>query len=239
MNSLKSKIMKALGGFILLLFAGCINTSIGVLNYTTTITVTDMNGKPLPGQKVKLAYGYGVISFETLKQHHSKDSAITDNKGKVTFNYALTSSESHSDNALFGTEDDSTWIGFETISQSLTSPSSTQKNNLLDLSIRKDSLLPILIRLQKTSNTLGGRAVGIYSDRTSEGFVSRIFLNWSRDSIALLDTTFTVKVFSKIPCIATTSNLLKQNSITYFIPDKTFNFTPSDYKDKPLLIPFQ
>jgi hypothetical protein len=245
MNSLESKTMKVLGGFLLLLFAGCINSSTEVFNYTTTVTVTDMNGQPLAGQKVKLAYGFSISSFNT-KMHHTNDSAFTDNTGKVKFNYALTSSESHADNALFGTTDDNTWIGVESVSQSITELSKSKKLNELAFSIRKDSLMPILIRLQKTSNTLGGRGVGVSSERISGGNAQtystidyRQLFSWSRDSIALFDTTFTLHVYSKISGIAGTSTFLKQNSITYLIPDKTFNFKPSDYKDKPLLIQLQ
>lgn len=241
MKPLLSKAIKTLSCATLLLLSRCINDSIGVVNYSTTVTVTDMNNKPLAGQKVKIIYGYSV-NQNYIRSYHLKDSAITDNTGKVTLTYPLSISESHSDNAVFVTEDDTTWKSAEYVNQSFVS-ASTKKVNLLNFSIRKDSLMPVMIRLQKTNNTISGKSIVLFSERQNMGnsqiysaIDSRIFYEWSRDSIAQLDTTFTIKTYSKIGGRVTVSYLLKQNSQNFWIQEKEINFNPSNYKDKPLLI---
>ena len=235
--------LKAIGACLLLFAASCINTSIGVFQYSTTITVTDMDGKPLAGQKVKLVYGFG---FSTLnpQQPHTKDSAFTDNTGKATFNYSLTTSESHSDNALFGTEKDSTWENIETLSHGIFS--SDESLNKRSFTLRKDSLVPLSVQIKKTSNRVGGIACGFYSERkwvsndiSTASIESRSLWSWRKESVALFDTTLTVKVYSKLLCTAATDTLLKQGANIFWMRNKTIEFSPSDYKNKILTIQFE
>lgn len=242
MKSLNS--LKALGAFFLLFVASCMNTSIGVLQYSTTITVTDMDGKPLAGQKVKLVYGFG---FSTLnpQQPHTKDSAFTDNTGKVTLNYSLTASESHSDIALFGTEKDSTWENIETISHGIFL-SDEKSLNKRSFTLRKDSLVPLSVQIKKTSNRVGGIACGFYSERkwvsndiSTASIESRSLWSWKKESVALFDTTLTVKIYSKSLCTAATDTLLKQGTNIFWMRNKTIEFSPSDYKNKILTIQFE
>ena len=239
-------------GVLLCLMNGCMNDSIGSIAYSTTITVVDSDNKPLSGQKVKLVHGYGVradtFSFSSRNQSRYKwDSTVTDNLGKAMFNYELTISESHQDYAAFATEEDKVWKNIEMISHTMNENHSNKSVNSLNFTLRKDSLVPLSVRVQRANNSVGGISFGVYSDElqtysNSNGTESRInsrnFFTWSNESVMLVDTTFAVKVYSKASCNIASSTLLVQGNNKFWMPHKSIKFNPYDFKTKELVLQF-
>lgn len=248
MKSLISTVL--IFGVFLFIVNGCINNnnSIGIFAFSTTVTVVDRDNKPLAGQKVKLVYGVGAGAFafnSPNKSYHKWDSTITDNLGKATFNYELSTSESHADNATFGTEEEKIWKNVETISHTINENLNSKSVNLLSITLRKDSLVPLSVRVQKTNNRVGGISFGVYSDPSitfSNGLESAInnhrFFSWSSESVTLVDTTFDIKVYSKAACTIPSDTLLVQGNNKFWLPYKSVKFNPQDFKTKQLVLQF-
>ena len=178
-------------------FAACNNEGISTQNFNTTILVTDMDNKPLAGQKVRLFITRGSITPFIPPSAVAKDSAFTDNQGKVKLSYDLTISESHQDFGTFTTVDDTLWKSIET--QDHTIIPSGKKSVTQELTLSKDSLSPIRLRLQKTTATPWQLNLFTYTGHSSteRSKVTRTFFQWSKDSVRLFDTTFSLPIYSK------------------------------------------
>ena len=238
--------------FVVFLFLvnGCTNDSIGIVPFSTTITVVDRDNKPLAGQKVKLVYGVSVRADTFALNSQSKsnfkwDSTMTDNLGKATFNYELSISESHQDYAAFGTEEEKIWKNVEIISHTISENHNSKSGNSLSFTLRKDSLVPLSVRVQKTNNRVGGIRFGVYSDalrtfsnNAESAINSRIFFSWSSESVTLIDTIFNIKVYSKATCNIASDTLLVQGNNKFWLPYKSVKFNPEDFKTKQLILQF-
>lgn len=218
-------------------FAACFrdNSAIFTQNFNTTVLVTDMDNKPLAAQKVLLfisSAGNGL---------RAKDSAITDNLGKVRFAYDLTTSDSHTDNAVLKSEDNVVWKSVD--AQGHNTVSNGEKPVTQELRLRKDSLSPIRIRLQKTTTTPWTVDLSAYATNnpTEKNKQTRSFLAFQRDALQLFDTTFIVPVYANtsISVEAGTFRLSANGSGGYSIvrgESQLLEIKPVDYKSTVLNI---
>jgi hypothetical protein len=161
--------------------------------------------------------------------------------GKVRFTYNLTTSDSDTDYATLKTEDNILWKSVDT--QTLDIVSNGQKSTTQELRLRKDSLSPIRIRLQKTTTTPWSVGLSSYATNspTENNRQPRTFLNFQRDGVQLFDTTFIVPVYSKafISVEASTYRLSPNGSGGYSIQrseSQSLEIKPADYKSTVLNI---
>jgi hypothetical protein len=161
-------------------------------SYETTVQIVNMDGKPLANQTVQ-------FSNRTRSSYHLGQKVtqelLTNTEGKATFNYELTISDSHQDFATFVGKDDSIW---KSISYAEHVRGDNKPKNI-NFQIKMDSLKPLKIRL--SSNRNGLIKYGFFADleySPSNKLVPRNLAFVAYDANAFpLDTTFTIKVFSK------------------------------------------
>lgn len=176
-----------------------------VQSFNTTVQVVDVSDKPIKGRMVKLYIG--LSSYDRGSNKQPNNTLKTDENGNATFSYGLSISDSHSDFATFFTDDDATWKVVSYPNHSV----SAKKKKSQTLKIVMDTMIPIKVRLQKTSASLLRLSVhsGSYSNASDVNYndhyarnadVNTVFLNWHRDNVGVFDTLLTFPVFSKANC---------------------------------------
>jgi hypothetical protein len=154
--------------------------------FETTVTVLDVDNKPIKGRKVIAGYSFGGKSEIA--------SAITGVDGTAILNYDVSRiSDAQTLINVFAEEDPS----FKSLDSYQHSESSFRKKSYL---IVMDSLIKLKLRLVKTDtvplvlgiNTIWFSNIGL--DRVSQ---NKYFHNWVRDSIRTFDSTFVFSVWQK------------------------------------------
>ncbi len=167
--------------------------------FETTVQVTDMDGKPIASRTVRLAISLSDF-IDTTKINQE---LVTNNEGKAIFNYDLSISDSNQDFANFFCKDDNTWkaIGYEDHHSLSNKQSKIIKNKI---QLKMDSLKPLKIRLSSNRNDLIHYSISsffntsvIRSPQDYKLFKHDLDLLERDRRASSLDTTFTVKIFSK------------------------------------------
>jgi hypothetical protein len=162
-------------------------------SYEATVQIVNMDGKPLANHPIQ--FSNTTSSSYNLGTTKVTQELLTNTEGKATFNYELTISDSHQDFATFVGKDDSIW---KSISYAQHVRGDNKPKNI-NFQIKMDSLKPLKIRLSSNRNDLiryGFRAELEYT--SSNKLVVRNLAYVANEGSAFsLDTTFTIKVFSK------------------------------------------
>jgi hypothetical protein len=160
----------------------------GRQDYITTVSVLDMDQKPVKGRVVKLTGGFG-----------KKDSATTNSNGEVVLKYFITWGQDFNDHAEIHVQDDSLFQSLEYVFHD--GGNETPKQFF---TIHMDSLIRHKIRLQKTDTVTSGISIGINDNTRPSGYKStpttKYFLNWAQTTkIKNFDSTFVFLAWKKAP----------------------------------------
>lgn len=199
-------------------------------NYETTVNVKDTYGQSLKGKSVtfnkRRKTGSGIISSQTN---------ISDENGKVIFNYKLVDDEY----TQFEVADD---VVFKAIHDVKTSFDGKSQSKIYQeiLELRMDSLSSMPIRLQKTTTTPYQLELDASVSTSGGGWsgisnISRDFAGFERPNTVLFDSTIVIRVYSNT--LSGIHSRLRNgaNPASY---SKGFSVKASDYKTKPLEIIF-
>jgi Macroglobulin domain MG4 len=166
----------------------------------TTVQVVDMDGKPVANRTVRITKPK-LNSSIFIDSTQVKQELVTNSEGKAIFNYNLSISDSNQDFVQFFAKDDNTWkaITFVELSLSNNKQSKIIKN---EIQVKMDSLKSLKIRLSSNRNDLISYSISANlrsgefpQDRNT---IERNIDFFNRDRVpSSIDTTFTIKIFSK------------------------------------------
>jgi hypothetical protein len=208
-------------------------------NFETTVQVVDMSGAPLKNRVVKLF----TSSFDSYSYPNTSDFAKvsqagkTDANGQVVFKYGLMISDSHTDFASIVADEDSTWMMVSYPNHSV----SDKKTKKQTLKVFMDSLMPIKIRLRKTTTRNLSLGVWSYSSNnaingidgsTRNKNISRTFASWQRHNTGVFDSVVVLKSFSKAGInISASLDSFANNSFHSNINRQSRNFQQGEKRD--------
>jgi hypothetical protein len=181
--------------------------------FELTVTVLDMDGKPVKDRKVKAIAGSpfnGTIGFGRIT-----GTAITGLNGQAVLNYTLNISDSSQDYAVIATEDDSLFKCINILTHTL---SNKEENTIKKTgTLKMDSLVPFKIRIKTNRDDVTGFEATINSNFNS-GNVSELVNNTFTKinfttTMPKVDTIISTKVYSKADFIIRTSMFFKNEAI--------------------------
>jgi hypothetical protein len=165
-------------------------------SYTATIVVTDSQKMPIPNKSVKFIKTLlNYIDGDFTGRENPIGTAVTNEKGEVTFDYSLDRWDSGQDFAVFIVDNDSIWRRLNIATHGRYNGKTSKQNFSLIL----DSLGIMKVRLLKTKPTPLRVDLSFYGESDGASKFSQGLFGWRKDSTQSLDSTFKVNVFTKAP----------------------------------------
>jgi hypothetical protein len=180
-------------------------------SFETTVTVTDISGKPLVDKTVK-------VFIEMTNTNFVSPNAIpfvtakTNSAGQVVLKYQLFVTESSQNSAIITVDDDVKWKAIARAGH--TYLSSKKRVATLDYTILMDTLGDFKVRLKKTSNT------PLYLSLSSwnaypQNYTERKFFDWGKTNVMTFDSILTMRVYANsdfyLFCNAQTAHVTPKN----------------------------
>jgi hypothetical protein len=190
-------------------------------SFETTVTVVDMDGKPVKERIVKALKGFNFSGRVPTDSRLGGSSATTDANGQVVLKYELNISSSSQDYMVIAADDD---ILFKCVNV-ITHTVPTEKTSTIKKTgtLKMDSLVPFKIRFKTSRDDVNGLRVIVNSKLPlGDDIIHNNFMDVQiSTSTPKIDTIISTKVYSKASFIMSNGMLFK-NEPTYIAKNNTF-----------------
>lgn len=176
-------------------------------SYETTVTVLDMDGKPVKRRKVTVFTGFTEFTGNTLGFNSVETSEITDINGRVVLKYNLSLTDAGIEYAMITAEDDVLFKSTNVVTHPFYKSPETLKTSE---TIKMDSLVPFRVRFKTNRDDVKAFSVVINNDNaTGKAVIKKVFMRTAFSATTpRIDTIINTMVYSK-------TNFMMNNSMDF------------------------